>query len=392
MNLLNLIQSQISSQTVGQISNTIGESPEGTKSALGVAFPALLGSLVGKANASPSGATDIFNMIKQGQSQGGGWAESISNAMTGATGAAPGGQSLLNSLLGSKLGPVADFIASKCGIRGSSATSLLGMAGPFLMGIIGKQVTSQGLGASGLGQLLGSQTQFLKDAIPSGLANTLGIGSLLSGAQDTQRVETAAGYSRPAEPSYSRPAEAVHRGEAYGRPVETEPRASGSNILKWAWVPLVLALGGWFIAHRNSQNSEMGGTSEPVRREVGTVRNWKAPDFSSLNLTPGSPADNIAKSITAGDWVKPIDLEGLNFDSTGGLEEAGKAKIQEVGKVLSTAGVKARVTGFGDTEEAGLARAESIKSTLTSSGVPEERITTRGRAGAGMPTINVLQP
>src|SRR5262249_37433174 len=142
MNLLNLIQSQISSQTVNQISNAVGENPEGTKSALGVAFPALLGSLVGKANASPGGATDIFNMIKQRQSQGGGWAESISNAITGTPGAAPGGQSLLNSLLGSKLGPVADFIASKCGIRGSSATSLLGMAAPFLMGIVGKQVTS----------------------------------------------------------------------------------------------------------------------------------------------------------------------------------------------------------------------------------------------------------
>src|SRR5436190_16108243 len=107
MNLLNLIQSQISSQTVNQVSNTIGENPEATKSALGVAFPALLGSLVGKANASPSGATYIFNMIKQGQSQPGGWAESVSSALTGASaGATSGGQSLLNSLLGSKLGPV----------------------------------------------------------------------------------------------------------------------------------------------------------------------------------------------------------------------------------------------------------------------------------------------
>src|SRR6185369_5760083 len=151
MNILSLIQNQLSPETIGQISTAVGESPEGTKSALGTAFPALLGSLLGKANSSPSGVTDIFNMLKQGQTQGG-WSDAIGNVMGGLSGGAPqaANQSLLSSLLGSKLGPVADFIASRCGIRGSSATSLLGMAAPLLMGTIGKQVSSQGLGAAGL--------------------------------------------------------------------------------------------------------------------------------------------------------------------------------------------------------------------------------------------------
>src|SRR6185436_5537732 len=144
MNLLSLLQGQLSSQTVGQISNAVGESPEGTKSALSTAFPALLGSLVGKANASPQGATDIFNMVTQGQRQG--WSDSITNVMSGLTGgpAQAASHSLLTSLLGSKLGPVADFIASRCGIRTGSATSLLGMAAPLLMGTISKLVSSQG--------------------------------------------------------------------------------------------------------------------------------------------------------------------------------------------------------------------------------------------------------
>jgi len=62
MNILSLIQDQVTPQTIGQISNAVGESPEATTSALGTAFPALLGSVVGKANASPTGATEILNL------------------------------------------------------------------------------------------------------------------------------------------------------------------------------------------------------------------------------------------------------------------------------------------------------------------------------------------
>jgi OmpA-OmpF porin, OOP family len=234
MNILSLIQNQLSSQTIGQISNALGEGQEQTRSALSTAFPALLGSLVGKANASPSGLGEIFNSIKQGQLQGG-WTDAIGQAISGEP-PPIARQSLLSSILGSKLGPVADFIASRCGIRGGSATSLLGMAAPLLMGTLGKQVSSQGLGEAGLGQLLSSQIHYLKDAIPSGLANTLGIGNLLSGTQaPTASVKSAEPASR--ENSYREPT---------SREVYSEPaRASGgSGILKWAWVPLLLALAG----------------------------------------------------------------------------------------------------------------------------------------------------
>src|SRR6185312_8279218 len=97
MNILSLIQSQLSPQAIGQISNTVGESPESTKAALGTAVPAVLGSLIGKANASPDGATQIFNTLKQQDS--GGWMNSISSLLGGganASQAQTGMGSLLN--------------------------------------------------------------------------------------------------------------------------------------------------------------------------------------------------------------------------------------------------------------------------------------------------------
>jgi len=378
MNILSLIQSQLSSQTIGQISNAVGEGQEQTKSALSTAFPALLGSLVGKANASPSGLGEIFNTVKQGQLQGG-WTDAIGQAISG--GPPPAArQSLLSSILGSKLGPVADFIASRCGIRGASATSLLGMAAPLLMGTLGKQVSSQGLGEAGLGQLLASQTHFLKDAIPSGLANTLGIGNLLSGAQAT----TAARSAEPAHREASR--------ETYREPAQTN---GGTGILKWAWVPLLLGLAVWFVASRMNRPSNMGGTPERTASTVGSGRDSRAQDMkavaplqspramdlSSLNLTPGGAADYLAKSITAGNWNNTIELNSSTPDS-----------VRDISSVLSAApSVKVRITGHGDTQEAGLSRANAIKNALVAAGISESRIMTTGQTGTGVPTINIMR-
>lgn len=392
MNILSLIQNQLSSQTIGQISNAVGEGQEQTKSALSTAFPALLGSLVGKANASPSGLSEIFNTIK-GQPQGG-WTDAIGQAISG--GPPPAArQSLLSSILGSKLGPVADFIASRCGIRGGSATSLLGMAAPLLMGTLGKQVSSQGLGEAGLGQLLSSQVHYLKDAIPSGLANTLGIGNLLSGTG----TQPTAASARSAEPAYR---ERVSR-ETYPEPAQT---SGGSGILKWAWVPLLLALAGWFVASRMNRPSNVGGTSERAPYTAGSgqdsrgavsvqdsraavsVQDSRTPvqsprglDFSTLTLTPGGTADYLAKSIASGNWNRSIELSSSTPDS-----------VREISSVLSAApSVKVRVTGRGDTQEAGLGQANAIKNALIAAGISESRIMTSGQTGTGVPTINAMR-
>src|SRR6185312_9210689 len=100
MNILSLIKSQLPPQAISQISNTIGESPENTKSALGAAFPAILGSLLGKANASPDGTTQVFNALQQRQ---GNWTDTIGSMLSGGASGAQaqsGTGSLLNSLLG----------------------------------------------------------------------------------------------------------------------------------------------------------------------------------------------------------------------------------------------------------------------------------------------------
>ncbi len=386
MNILSLIQNQLSPQTIQQLSSSLGESPEGTKSALSTALPALLGSLLGKANASPNGATDIFNLLKSGQSTGG-WPESVNDAANGLNkGALPvAHQSLLTSLLGSRLGPVADFISSRFGIREGSATSLLGMAAPLLLGTLGKQMSSQGIGASGLGDLLRSQTPYLKEMLPAGLANTLGIGNVLSGA--TQKVESAGAAASQAASQAGQAAYQTGQ-SAYRTATAAAPKA-GSGILKWAWVPLV-ALAAWFVASRMHQAPEVGGTADT--NQVITGRSVQAPDFSRLNFAPGSLGDTLSKTISSGDWNKTIDLPGFVTDSTGALADQAKAGVRDVASVLSAAPtVKVRIVARGETAEAGLEQASAIKSALVSAGIAEDRIMVNGQTGSGVPSISLFR-
>jgi hypothetical protein len=376
MNLLSLIENQLSPQTITPISNAIGESPEATKTALGTAAPGILGSLLGKVG-SPNGATDLFNMLKQGSSRGA-WSDNISELAQGMGGGAPSAsqQSLLGSLLGSKLGPVADFISGHAGVRSGSAMSLLGMAAPLVMGTLSKQVSSQGLSAGGLGQLLSSQIPFLKNALPPGLTNTLGINNILSGAQ-----------------KIAQPAEAAVRQGA--------PKAGG-GVLKWAGAALLLALIGWLVASHSNRNP-VGGTSDTnYGTTMGrgsetnlspTGHTYGHPDLSSLNLPPGSIGDNLAKAISSGDWNKSIDLQGVTTDSSGALTDSAKAGVGEIGKVLSAApNVKVRITGHGATDESGVNEANSIKSALVAAGISGDRISTSGQTGTGSPTLNLEQP
>lgn len=382
MNILNLIQSQLSPEAIGQVSNAIGESPDSTKSALGTAVPALLGSLLGKVNSSPDGAKQVYNAVQQGQPQGG-WTDSISGLLSGNAGGQPSAasSSILNSLLGSKLGGVTEFIASHSGIKSSSAMSILGMAGPLLMGTIGKLTSSQGLGASGLGQLLNSQAEHLKDALPSGLANTLGIGSLLSGAPDTKKVPTETTSYQQRQP-YTRPVAAT-----------TSPVAPPhGSPLKWA-VPLLLAvgLGAWALMHKSGNAPAVGGTSDIVQTQTGRAVS-SLPDLSSLNLTPGSIADRVAKAVSSGDLTQKIDLQGLNLDSSGHLTDSANGEIQQLGSVLKAVpNLRLAITGYGTTEDEGLTKANSLKSALVSAGISTDRIIPHGATGSGVPTLQLMR-
>ena len=179
VNLLDLAKGYLTDAVVEKASSFLGTSAESTQSGLAHAMPALLGGLMGKAGTS-SGASDLLGLITKPE-LGGGMLDNIGDLFGGGNSMLTNlGGTLLNSVLGDKLGGITDLIGKATGLNSGASSGLLKMAMPLLMGVVSKQVGKSGL--SGLTSLLGGQKDYLEKAAPSGfmdkILGSLGIGSL----------------------------------------------------------------------------------------------------------------------------------------------------------------------------------------------------------------------
>jgi OmpA-OmpF porin, OOP family len=177
-NLLDLLKGVVTPDLVSRACEMLGESEGATTKALGAVFPTVLDGLLNKAQ--DSGAMgQIFGLLKDSANDG-----SILNNAGSLLGAAPQspvaalGEKFLSAIFGEKLGPVAGVLGNFAGIKSSSASSLLSMAGPVIMGVLGNQIKKGGLNVSGLVNLLLGQKEGILAAAPQALAGLLGLGSL----------------------------------------------------------------------------------------------------------------------------------------------------------------------------------------------------------------------
>ncbi len=227
INLLNMLSDQIGGDVISQASKFLGENESSTKSAMGAAFPAILGSLMSKGSTT-SGAKSILGMLTDGGHDG-----SIFSKMGGlfgggsqTSGLMNAGSGILNILMGNKTTGVIDLIMSAAGIKKNAATSILSMAAPLVMGMLGKVVNKNKMDASGLMGLLAGQSKHVANAAPTGMADLLGFANL--GGKVTETANAAANTARNTARATANTA------------VETAEK--GGSWLKWA-LPALLLLG-----------------------------------------------------------------------------------------------------------------------------------------------------
>src|SRR5690606_15366915 len=97
---------------------------------------------------------------------------------------------MLKGLFGDKINNVVNMVSGFSGVKESSAASLLNMAAPAALGVLGRKASENNMDASGLDSYLNTQKDNILNSIPSGfnLSGALGrssltnIGSKLSGA------------------------------------------------------------------------------------------------------------------------------------------------------------------------------------------------------------------
>jgi len=180
MNLVELLKDQVTGTIAGQAASFLGAPEQSVAGALDGIFPALLSKTIGMAEESDEGLNTVFDLAKNADTGildniGGlfGDASDVTDLMSG-------GSNILSALLGNNLGSIIEMISKSSGLKSGVSSSLMKMAAPFLMSMVGKYIKDKALDAVGLGKFLGSQKKSAFSMLPSGFGDLLGLGSMLS--------------------------------------------------------------------------------------------------------------------------------------------------------------------------------------------------------------------
>ena len=101
------------------------------------------------------------------------------------------GGGIVDALLGNKSGGIVDVISSLSGMKSGSASSLLKLAAPFLMGVIGKQIKGKGL--SFFTDLIMGQKSNVAAALPAGLSSVMNFADFGGAPKVNANINTSTG-------------------------------------------------------------------------------------------------------------------------------------------------------------------------------------------------------
>jgi outer membrane protein OmpA-like peptidoglycan-associated protein len=358
-NLVDLIHSFLTPDVVGKAADYLGESRGSTEKAMGVAVPALLSAISTFAGSS-SGANRLFDLIGK-EPSGANLLSAAASLFTGGRNTETtlsAGKSLLDMVLGGRKSGFIDGIASLAGIKNSSASSLLGLLGPFILSFLRKHSDTFGLNASGLARVLTDQLGSFKHLLPAGIT------SLLGSAEAPRKV-----YEEP-------------------RAVTEERKP----LPFWLWLLPLLLLGAGILGLL----TQLRGCSD--RQEVQTQAAKIGRALSSIALPSGvtlSVPEGGFNYNLVGFLKNPADtavprtfvFDDLNFQfATTNLTPESKKTVDDLVVILQ-AYPSAVVRLEGHTDNVGDAvanlklsqdRASAIKNLLVSGGIDAARLSTDG--------------
>lgn len=157
--LQDLLGQEQGSQAVEQISQNVGADQSAVNTAIQAALPMILSGLANNA-ATPQGAESLNNALERDQHAGvldnlGGLGSLIFGGQQQAPPPQADAGGILGHIFGNQQGQVAEQVSNQSGLGMGQVAQILMMLAPIVMGYLGQQKQQQGVGADGLGGLLG---------------------------------------------------------------------------------------------------------------------------------------------------------------------------------------------------------------------------------------------
>ena len=170
MNLFEELREVLVGEVASKAANILGEKEEKVKTALEGLIPTVVGGLM-KRSANEAGATTLMNVVKKGNHDGS-IIEKLDDLLKNKesfAGLVEKGNSVVSMLLPDKKSSIATMISQFAGVRNSTATALLSVVAPIVVGKLGKLVALQGLDKNGLANIILDQKSILLDETPEDL-------------------------------------------------------------------------------------------------------------------------------------------------------------------------------------------------------------------------------
>jgi OmpA-OmpF porin, OOP family len=337
--LLSSLFSMLDARNIGGIARSMGAPEQSILQGLKSSIAALLGGMVSKSqdtgalrhmlDLAPSGDTNLSQVAS---------AASDPNSPLISS-----GKRVLSSLFGDSQDTVAHAVGSASGLPASSASTLLALAGPLVMGFLSKRVRSQNMSMGDLGNLLQRESGSIRSALPAGLTETF-----WPSATTTRTTSPVVAQTVKAE------------------------RSAGS------WLPLLALLllipFFFWLFHHGRQPAV-----PQVSRVIPT-----APVVGEANRMANEANRAVTPPVAT---QRPLGNVDLRFDTAKwNLRRESEAKLNQIASTLkANPDVNATISGYTDNIGSAASniqlsqqRANSVRSELIHKGIAANRLTAEG--------------
>jgi outer membrane protein OmpA-like peptidoglycan-associated protein len=401
-NILEITRFAFQGDTMQRLSSVLHESQSATRTGIEAAIPASLAGLAAHAT-SEQKAADLLGAFR-----GGDFPHADASEVTrmvddpvATARLAESGQGFLSRLFGGRLSGIVDALAGQAGVSRSSASTLLGLAAPLVLGAVSKEAQSRNLDARGLSRFLADQGRRASGVLPASMTSMLsaipGFGALgQAGEGAAGKVQDAgAGITERAEQAFFR---ARDRGEgvvgdasrkvhdAYDHFTHRAPGVEHMDerrrsSMGWLLPLLVLAALVAFLVARSRAGHEQQARNAPQQQQVQTLSpETGAAAFSSY----------LASTLPA---PRRFVLRGVDF-ATGSSAVSNNTTLDGVAEaMIAHPSAKLRIEGHTDAtgsaetnRSLSQTRAEAVRSYLVSRGVEGSRLEAVGR-GSDEPLV-----
>jgi OmpA-OmpF porin, OOP family len=364
--ILDQVRAVVSPDIVRSVSGLIGQNATTTGAGLAAAIPSILSGMVTTAS-TPAGAQWVRTMIDEGgygvgtldKALGmlGGGAKATETLMTS-------GRHLLTSLFGGKQDDVTALVARSARLSGASARRLMTIAAPIVMGVLGREVTTRRLDATGIMTFLGAQRASIASVTPPAVANLIGLRAprAPAAARSTREALDVVTAGRRGFPAWLLPGAAVLAGLA----------------LVFAMHPP------W---SRDVVTAQRTAAPSALPKQVNTLT---LPTGEHVDVRPGSFLQQLNTFLANGSDTsasRRFMFDDLTFEpGSSRLTPASTQTVEALGRTLKAyPAVRVSLEGFTDAtgdpssnQHLSPERARAIKDTLVEMGVAAERIETAG--------------